>query len=315
MDRPTLSLVLPVYNEEPVIPELLRRLDEFLRVVGVSWEVLFVNDGSRDRSFEMLKAACQEEPRYKLVSFSRNFGHQFAISAGVDFAEGEAVVVMDADLQDPPSVVTEMLEKWREGYDVVYGVREKRENEGIFKRWTAALFYRVLRFSAGVPIPVDTGDFRLMSRRVVLTLRSLREVNRFVRGMVAWIGFRQTAVHYVRQGRFAGETHYPFRKMLRFALDGITSFSTLPLRLATIFGVVSGGVSILAACWALYVRFFAQGVVPGWTTIVLVVSLVASGQFFILGILGEYIGRIYEEVKRRPMYIVQEKVNVQDGPS
>jgi polyisoprenyl-phosphate glycosyltransferase len=311
MERPTLSLVLPVYNEEPVIPELLKRLDEFLREVGVTWEVVFVNDGSKDRSFELLKAAAEQEKRFKLVSFARNFGHQYAITAGVDYAEGEAVVVMDADLQDPPSVVSEMLAKWREGYDVVYAVRAKRESEGIFKRATAAMFYRLLRYTAGVPIPVDTGDFRLMSRRVVLTLRSLREANRFVRGMVAWIGFKQTAVSYVRQGRFAGETHYPLKKMIRFALDGITSFSTLPLRLATAFGVLSGVVSILTACWALYVRFFAEGVVPGWTTIVIVVALVASAQFFILGIFGEYVGRIYDEVKRRPLYIVSDHVNTE----
>jgi dolichol-phosphate mannosyltransferase len=312
MDRPTLSLVLPVFNEEPVIPELLRRLDEFLGAVGVSWEVVFVNDGSRDRSFDLLKEACLREPRYKLISFARNFGHQLAITAGVDYAEGEAVVVMDADLQDPPSVVSEMLARWREGYDVVYGVREKRENEGIFKRWTAALFYRILRFSAGVPIPVDTGDFRLMSRRVVLTLRSLREVNRFVRGMVAWIGFRQTAVYYVRQGRFAGETHYPLRKMLRFALDGITSFSTLPLRLSMFCGLLSGVVGIAAALWAIYSWLYRKNVVQGWTTLVILVSLASSMQFFLIGILGEYVGRIYEEVKQRPLYVVADRINAGD---
>lgn len=311
MERPTLSLVLPVFNEEPVIPELLKRLDEFLKAVGVTWEVVFVNDGSKDRSFEMLREACLKEPRFKLVSFARNFGHQFAITAGVDYAEGEAVVVMDADLQDPPSVVSDMLAKWREGYDVVYGVRAKRENEGVFKKLTAAMFYRLLRATAGVPIPVDTGDFRLMSRRVVLTLRSLREANRFVRGMVAWIGFRQTAVEYVRAGRFAGETHYPLKKMIRFALDGITSFSTVPLRLATWLGVISGLVGLLTALWALYVFLFGSGVVQGWTTIVLAVSLTSSAQFLILGIMGEYIGRIYEEVKRRPLYIVSDQVNAE----
>ncbi len=311
MERPTLSLVLPVFNEEPVIPELLRRLDEFLRAVGVTWEVVFVNDGSKDRSFEMLSEACKREPRYKVVSFARNFGHQFAITAGVDYAEGEAVVVMDADLQDPPSVVSDMLAKWREGYDVVYGVRAKRESEGVFKKLTAAMFYRLLRATAGVPIPVDTGDFRLMSRRVVLTLRSLREANRFVRGMVSWIGFRQTSVEYVRQGRFAGETHYPLKKMIRFALDGITSFSTVPLRLATWLGVISGLVGLLTAAWALYVFLFGSGVVHGWTTLVLAVSLTSSAQFFILGIMGEYIGRIYEEVKRRPLYIVSDQVNTE----
>jgi len=312
MERPTLSLVLPVFNEEPVIPELLKRLGEFLKEVGVTWEVVFVNDGSRDRSFEMLREACATEPRFKLISFARNFGHQFAITAGVDYAEGEAVVVMDADLQDPPSVVSDMLKKWREGFDVVYGVRAKREDEGIFKRLTAAMFYRLLRAMVGVSIPVDTGDFRLMSRRVVLTLRSLREANRFVRGMVAWIGFKQTEVRYIRKGRFAGETHYPLSKMIRFALDGITSFSTLPLRLSVLCGVLSGLVGILTACWAVYGWFFTKDTVHGWTTMMIVVSLAASMQFFMIGILGEYVGRIYEEVKRRPLYIVADKINTDD---
>ncbi len=314
MERPTLSLVLPVFNEEPVIPELLKRLAEFLKEVGVTWEVVFVNDGSRDRSFEMLKEACASEPRFKLISFARNFGHQFAITAGVDYAEGEAVVVMDADLQDPPSVVSDMLKKWREGFDVVYGVRAKREDEGIFKRLTAAMFYRLLRAMVGVSIPVDTGDFRLMSRRVVLTLRSLREANRFVRGMVAWIGFKQTEVRYIRKGRFAGETHYPLSKMIRFALDGITSFSTLPLRLSVLCGVLSGLVGILTASWAVYGWFFTKNMVQGWTTMMIVVSLAASMQFFMIGILGEYVGRIYEEVKRRPLYIVADKINAEDPP-
>lgn len=313
MERPVLSLVLPVFNEEPVIAELHRRLQEFLNVVGVTWEVVFVDDGSRDRSFEMLRSLSEAEPRYKLIRFSRNFGHQIAITAGVDYAEGEAVVVMDADLQDPPEVVTAMLAKWREGYDVVYGVRAKRENESLFKRLTAAAFYRILRAMVGVAIPVDAGDFRLMGRPVVLTLRALRESNRFVRGMVAWVGFRQTAVEYVRPGRFAGETHYPLRKMIRFAFDGITSFSVVPLRAATWLGVAAGGIGLLTACWAIYIRFFIRAVVPGWTTIMIAVSLAASAQLFMTGILGEYVGRIYEEVKRRPLYVIAERANV--GPA
>jgi polyisoprenyl-phosphate glycosyltransferase len=314
MARPVLSLVLPIYNEEPVIPELHKRLEAFLASVGETWEVIFVDDGSRDKSFEMLKAVCEGEPRYKLVSFARNFGHQFAITAGVDYAEGEAVVVMDADLQDPPEVVGQMLAKWREGYDVVYGVRAKREREGVFKRATAALFYRLLRAMVGVPIPVDVGDFRLMSRRVVLTLRALREANRFVRGMVAWVGFRQTAVEYVRPGRFAGETHYPLRKMIRFALDGITSFSVIPLRVATLLGTVSGLASVGIALWALYEWYFKEGVVAGWTTIMIAVSLAASAQLLMIGILGEYVGRIYEEVKQRPLYVVAERLNLEGAP-
>ncbi|MCC6647776.1 MAG: glycosyltransferase family 2 protein [Polyangiaceae bacterium] len=309
MSRPTLSLVLPIYNEEPVIPELERRLKEFLAEVGVSWEVVFVNDGSKDRSFEMLKAICEQEPRFKLVGFARNFGHQLAITAGVDYASGEAVVVMDADLQDPPEVVSDMLAKWRDGFDVVYAVRAKRLDEGIFKRVTAALFYRTLRALVGVDIPLDAGDFRLMSRKVVLALRALKETNRFVRGMVAWIGFKQTAVSYVRPGRFAGETHYPLRKMLKFAADGIISFSTVPLKVATWLGVFSGLMAVVVSGWSVYERLFDKTTAQGWTTIMIAVCMAASAQLLMTGILGEYVGRIYDEVKRRPLYLVADTVN------
>lgn len=314
-ERPTLSLVLPVFNEEPVLPELRLRLSAFLESVGVTWEVIFVDDGSTDRSLELLRELCSEDARYKLLSFSRNFGHQFAITAGMDYASGEAVVVMDADLQDPPEVVSEMLAKWREGYDVVYAVRERRESESVFKKATAYLFYRLLRAVVGVPIPIDTGDFRLISRRVVLTMRALRETNRFIRGMVAWAGFRQTAVHYVRHARFAGETHYPLRKMVRFALDGITSFSTVPLKLATWLGVLSGTVAMMVAAWAAWERLYGQGTVPGWATIMVAISLASSAQLLMTGILGEYIGRIYEEIKRRPLYIVSEQMNIDRSES
>jgi dolichol-phosphate mannosyltransferase len=215
MARPDLSIILPVFNEEETIPELRRRLEEFLGQLDESWEVVFVDDGSSDRSLAMLRELARDEPRYKLLSFGRNFGHQIAITAGLDIAEGNAVVVMDADLQDPPEVVKEMLEKYRAGFDVVYGVRNQRHGETIFKRATAAIFYRLLRSMLGFEVPVDTGDFRLMSRQVVLTLRSLRERHRFVRGMVAWVGFKQTRVLYDRPGRFAGETKYPFTKTIQ----------------------------------------------------------------------------------------------------
>lgn len=312
-ERPVLSLVLPVFNEEPVLPELRVRLEAFLETVGVPWEVVFVDDGSEDRSLELLRDLCEGDDRYKLLSFSRNFGHQLAITAGMDVAEGEAVVVMDADLQDPPEVVSEMLARWREGFDVVYGVRERREKEGLFKRGTAYLFYRLLRAVVGVPIPIDTGDFRLISRRVVLTMRALRETNRFIRGMVAWAGFKQTAVRYVRKARFAGETHYPLRKMVRFALDGITSFSTVPLKIATWLGMMAGMIGILVALWAGWGRLYGQGTVPGWATIMIAVSLASSAQLLMTGILGEYVGRIYEEIKRRPLYIVAETMNLRDA--
>ena len=339
MSRPTLSLVLPIYNEEEIIPELGRRLTAFFddldsenltaspqepggrtsapaaagrpARVGDAWEVIFVNDGSRDRSLTLLGALAATDPRYKVLSFARNFGHQMAITAGIDRAEGDAVVVMDADLQDPPEVVKEMLVRWREGFDVVYAVRSKRHGESWFKRSTAALFYRLLRaMLGGVSIPADAGDFRLMGRPVVLTMRALREQHRFVRGMVAWVGFRQTAVTYERPARFAGETKYPFRKMLRFAVDCITSFSTVPLRIAIWLGVIAGMIALAGGVWAIYVKLFGQGVVPGWTTIMILVSGGSSAQLLMTGILGEYVGRIYEEVKRRPLYVVRDEINL-----
>ena len=315
--RPKLSLVLPVFNEEAVIPELERRLDAFfagLQGIGDAWEVVFVDDGSKDRSAELLEAMAARDRRFKIVSFSRNFGHQLAITAGVDRAEGDAVVVMDADLQDPPEIVAQMLEKFRAGYDVVYAVREKRAGETVFKRFTAAAYYRLLNTMLGVSIPVDVGDFRLMSRQVVLTLRALREQHRFVRGMVAWLGFRQTAVTYDRRARFAGETKYPLRKMLRFAVDGITSFSIVPLRFATWLGVLSGLVAMVAAAWAVYVKLVEHEAVQGWTTIMMLVAFGSSAQLLMTGVLGEYIGRIYEEVKRRPLYIVAKETNLTPAP-
>jgi len=314
MEGPVLSLVLPIYNEEAIIPELDRRLRAFLADVGSgvgdAWEVIFVNDGSKDRSPALLKELAAAEPRYKVLSLSRNFGHQMAITAGLDRASGDAVVVMDADLQDPPEVVRQMVARWREGFDVVFGVRSRRHGETAFKKLTAAIFYRLLRGMLGdVSIPVDAGDFRLMSRPVVLTLRALRERHRFVRGLVWWVGFRQTSVSYERPARFAGETKYPLRRMLRFAIDGITSFSTVPLRMATWLGVLAGLVALGGVGWALYSKFFG-GVVRGWTTIMILVGLGSSAQLLMTGILGEYVGRIYEEVKRRPLYVVDSEINL-----
>jgi glycosyltransferase involved in cell wall biosynthesis len=307
--RPTLSLVLPIYNEEEVIPELHQRLQEFLTKLALPAEVVFVNDGSRDKSMELLRGIAADEPRYRVVSFARNFGHQTAITAGVDFARGKAVVVMDADLQDPPEVVLEMVAKWREGFDVVYGRRRKRAGETWFKLLTARLFYRVFRAMIPIQVPLDTGDFRLMSRRVVVALRELRETHRFVRGMVAWVGFKQTEVLYDRPGRFAGETKYPLRKMVSFAIDGITSFSVLPLRFATYMGMVMILASVGVIVWALVAKYVLHQFVQGWTGIMIVVAVFASVQLLMIGILGEYIGRIYEEVKRRPLYIVGDTVN------
>jgi len=319
MARPELSLIIPIYNEELVIPELHRRLCEVmadLSQVVSSWEVVFIDDGSKDKSLGMLREISASEKRYKVLSFSRNFGHQLAITAGLDRAEGDAVVIIDADLQDPPEVIKQMIAKWREGFDVVYGVRRTRAGETLFKKLTAAAFYSVLRVMlGGLPIPVDAGDFRLVGRPVVLTLRSLKEKHRFVRGMVTWVGFKQFALLYDREARFAGETKYPFSKMLRFAIDAITSFSIIPLRFATWLGVLSGLVAGVAALVVLYAKLFSNDTVQGWTTIMIAVALGSSAQLIMIGVLGEYIGRIYEEIKRRPLYVMAEQINFEDSTS
>jgi polyisoprenyl-phosphate glycosyltransferase len=311
--RPTLSVVIPVFNEEETILELDRRLTAFLADVGVTWEVVFVDDGSRDASAKMLQALAEKEPRYKLISFSRNFGHQIAITAGMDRAEGESVVVMDADLQDPPEVVKAMLDKWREGHDVVHAVRERRLGETWFKRITASMFYRLFRAMLGFEVALDAGDFRLMSRQVILTLRSLRERHRFIRGLVGWVGFKHASVKYTRHERFAGVTKYPLRKMLSFAFDGITSFSTLPLRMATWLGAFAALLAMGLGLWAFWVRIHGVSAVPGWTTIMILVALGSSAQLLVIGILGAYVGRIYEEVQRRPLYNVAREMNFGPG--
>jgi polyisoprenyl-phosphate glycosyltransferase len=314
MKRPTLSFVLPVYNEEEVIPILHDRLQEFLGKLAFDVEILFVNDGSKDKSLPLLRELAAKDPRYRVLSFSRNFGHQCAITAGVDYARGEAVVVMDADLQDPPEVIVSMVERWREGYDVVYGQRRSREGETFFKLLTAKMFYRVFRVMIPIEVPLDAGDFRLMSRKVVVALRSLRESHRFVRGIVSWVGFRQTAVLYDRPGRAAGETKYPLRKMIRFAIDGITSFSVVPLRFATYLGMFISSASIVYALWALFDKLYLHNTVQGWTTTVVLVALLSSVQLLMIGILGEYVGRIYEQVKQRPLYLVGEHINLSREP-
>ena len=308
MPRPELSLVIPIYNEEEVLPQLGERLADLVKRLAVDCEVVFVDDGSKDGSLEQLRALAAREPRYRVVSFSRNFGHQRAVTCGMDLARGKAVVVMDADLQDPPEVVVEMVQKWREGYDVVYGRRRSRAGESWFKLFTAKIFYRLFASMIPIEVPLDTGDFRLMSRRVVQTLRGLRETHRFVRGLVAWVGFKQIAVEYDRAPRAAGETKYPFRKMLGFAFDGIASFSIVPLRLASYVGLLVGVFGVGVMIWAL--TTWALGhTVQGWTTITILISFLFSVQLVIIGVLGEYVGKIYEQVKRRPLYVVGERIN------
>lgn len=308
MPRPELSLVIPIYNEEEVLPHLEARLAGLLTTLALDCEVVFVDDGSKDESLRLLREMAGREPRYRVASFSRNFGHQRAITCGMDLARGKAVVVMDADLQDPPEVIQEMVAKWREGYDVVYGRRRSRAGETTFKLLTAKIFYRLFAAMIPIEVPLDAGDFRLMSRRVVQTLRGLRETHRFVRGLVAWVGFKQIAVEYDREARAAGETKYPLRKMLAFAFDGIASFSIVPLRAASYVGVLVGLFGVLVMIFAV-VSWMMGKTIQGWTTIIILLSFLFSVQLVIIGVLGEYVGKIYEQVKRRPLYVVAERIN------
>jgi dolichol-phosphate mannosyltransferase len=304
MTRPRLSIVVPIWNEEMVIPELYKRVCATMDATGETWELICVNDGSRDRSLDLLLSLRAADSRVKVIDFSRNFGHQVAITAGADFAEGDAVVVMDADLQDPPDVVTRMIDKWRAGYEVVYAVRSKREGETRFKLWTASIFYRLLHRITDVKIPVDAGDFRLMDRRVVLAMRKLREKHRFMRGLSAWVGFKQIGIEYERAERFAGETKYPLRKMLRLAVSAITSFSFLPLQLATYFGFILAGISLLGIILTVILRLSGSSAFLGQATTLVAVLFLGGIQLIFLGIIGEYVGRIYDETKDRPLYIV-----------
>lgn len=309
-----LSIVVPCFNEEEVINftklELFKLMDE---LNGLEAELIFVNDGSRDRTLEMLKEIAQQDERVRVISLSRNFGHQIAVSAGVDAARGDAVVLMDADLQDPPSVVHQMVEKWREGYDVVYAVRSEREGESAFKIATARVFYRVLNKMSEVEIPLDTGDFRLMSRRVVDSLCAMPERDRFVRGMVSWVGFRQLALPYKRAKRAAGVTKYPLKKMLKFATDGILSFSNKPLQMSIGLGMSAALLAFLGIVYAMVMRVFTQVWVEGWTALMIAVLFIGGVQLVSIGILGEYIGRIYSEIKRRPLYVVSEYIGYSKG--
>ncbi|MCZ7573036.1 MAG: glycosyltransferase family 2 protein [Ardenticatenaceae bacterium] len=298
------SIIVPIFNEEGTILELARRLSGVMDSLDGSAEVVFVNDGSGDNSLALLHAVHRQDPRFKVINFSRNFGHQIAITAGLDYAQGDAVIIIDADLQDPPEVIPELIARWKKGYEVVYAIREKRIGETWFKEWTARTFYRLIRRITNVDIPLDAGDFRLMDRQVVETLRGMRELHRFMRGMAAWVGFRQTGVPYVRQARFAGETHYPFQKMLKLALNAITSFSYFPLQLATYAGFTLATISLVFIIIVVILRLSGMQAFLGQATTLIAVLFLGGVQLLSLGILGEYIGRIYEEVKHRPLYIV-----------
>ncbi|MFD2614355.1 glycosyltransferase family 2 protein [Paenibacillus gansuensis] len=300
------SIVIPMYNEEAVIEETYRRLKKVMSSTEETYELLFVNDGSRDRSAEIIKRCAEWDDTVKLLDFSRNFGHQIAITAGVDYAVGDAVIIIDADLQDPPELILQMIEKWKEGYEVVYAKRVQRKGETWFKKATASLFYRVLRASTDISIPVDTGDFRLMDRKVSNEMKRITENNRFVRGLVSWVGFRQTAVEYIRDERMAGETKYPLKRMLKLSLDGILSFSYKPLKLAVYSGLAVSGSGFLYLLYVLYMSMFTDATIKGWPSLVSIMLIFNGFMLLILGILGEYVGRIYDESKGRPLYVVRE---------
>jgi glycosyltransferase involved in cell wall biosynthesis len=313
---PTLSIVAPLYNEEGNVAELVRRLraaaDGTPGIDG--YEIVLVDDGSTDATVERLRAHAAADPRLVIVRLSRNFGHQLAATAGLDTARGDAVVLIDADLQDPPELIPAMVQRWREGYDVVYAVRRKRKGESRFKIMTASIFYRMTRRLTKVAIPVDAGDFRLMSRRVVDALKAIRERHRFIRGLVSWVGYPQTALEYDRDSRFSGESKYPFSKMFRFAIDGITSFSDVPLRFASYFGFVVSGIAFIVAIAEIGLRIFTGYNLPGYTSTIFAILFLGGVQLIGIGILGEYIGRIYEEIKGRPLYLVADVERADPAP-
>lgn len=306
--RQLLSVIVPCYNEQEVIETTHARLMELFSTLDLDCEVIYVNDGSRDRTLEILKRLQQSDDRVRVLSFSRNFGHQLAVSAGIDTAAGDAVVLIDSDLQDPPELIPEMVAKWREGYHVVYGVRAQRAGESAFKLLTAKAFYRMINVISDVAIPLDTGDFRLMDSRVVSVLQNMPERDRFVRGMVSWVGFKQFALPYARAERAAGESKYPLRKMLLFALDGVISFSLVPLRIATAFGFLAATMAALGIVYALFLRLFTGNWAPGFTLLFISVFFLGAATLTCLGIVGEYVGRIYRELKRRPLYIIDERL-------
>lgn len=301
--QPVYSIVAPVFNEEETLPNFYERIVAVMDALNEPFELLLVNDGSRDSSFQIMKNLHKQDPRVHVIDFSRNFGHQIAISAGLDYAQGQAVIIIDSDLQDPPEVIPRLIERWKNGAEVVYAQRAKRVGETKFKLVTASLFYRLIRSITSVDIPRDVGDFRLMDRRVVDALVSMREHHRFMRGLSAWVGFRQEAVLYDRQERFAGKTKYPLMRMIHFSLDAITSFSHLPLQLATTFGFILASISLVGIIVAAFLRLFVGAIVGQASTLILVLFL-GGVQLIFLGIIGEYLGRIYDEVRARPLYIV-----------
>lgn len=303
---PVFTIIAPIYNELQNLPILYERISDVMKKTESLWELILVDDGSTDGSSDVIRDLAAKDDRIRPVIFARNFGHQIAVTAGLDYSRGDAVIIIDSDLQDPPEVILDLIQKWQEGYEVVYAVRSEREGETFFKKITASVFYRLIFRITDVKIPMDTGDFRLMDRKVVEVMNSMREHHRFLRGMSAWVGFKQVGVSYKRAARLAGETKYPFKKMLKLALTAITGFSYVPLQIATYIGFISAGISLIAIPVVVLMRILGSQQFTGQATTLIAVLFLGGVQLISLGILGEYIGRIYDEVKGRPLYIVSE---------
>lgn len=306
-----ISVVVPMYFEEEVAQECYNRLKSVMLQNNINYEFVFVNDGSTDRTMEILSEISANDYRTKVVNFARNFGHQIAVTAGIAAAKGDAIVIIDADLQDPPEVIPELIAKWEEGYEVVYAKRKQRKGETWFKLLTAKYFYKFLNYMSDIDIPKDTGDFRIIDRKVADVFNQMTEQNRFIRGMMSWVGFRQTYVEYERDERFAGETKYPLKKMIKFASDGIIAFSTKPLRIVMSLGLLSVIISIIVLLYTITVKIIGNDTQTGWASIMVAITFFSGIQLLGLGIVGQYIARIYDESKNRPIYIVKETINIE----
>ena len=305
------SIILPVFNEQDNLLKLHQRLTGAIDSITTDYEMIFIDDCSNDNSYETLKALNEQDLRVKIIKFTKNCGHQIAITCGLDFAEGDAAIIMDADLQDPPEVIPKFIEKHEQGYEIVYAIREKREGETFFKKVTAFFFYRIMKVFTNIEMPLDAGDFRLIDRKVIDSLKSMQERNKFLRGLIVWTGYSQIGVPFRRDARNAGTTKYTTLKMFKLAFDGIFSFSNIPLRFATIFGLLISVLSFLFAIFALYLKF-SSNTVLGWTSLLLTILFIGGVQLMTIGIIGEYLGRIYDEVKMRPLYIIKKKIGFKE---
>ncbi len=302
-----ISIIIPIYNEEKIISELYKRLVESLKSYDGNYEVIFVNDGSTDNAFSILKTLCKNDINIKLIDLSRNFGHQLAITSGIDFATGDAIILMDGDLQDPPELIPKLIEKWKNGFDVVYTIKTSRK-ENFLKKFAFKSFYKLMQRFSSIAIPMEAGNFSLMDKKVFETLKTMKEKNRYIPGMRAWIGFKQIGIEFAREDRFAGKPQMTFSRLIKLAFDGIFSFSNIPLRFATYLGFVSAVISFLGIVYVLYSKVFTDKAISGWASTIVAILFIGGMILLTLGIIGEYIGRIYDEIKNRPMYLIKEKI-------